>query len=103
MVISVLLDDVDGLLRAVGRGEACVLLPARRHSTIAGQRGVAVLVLAEQVGSEVVATAVALATFGVDPHSHETVPICVAVVGARAVTTRARRVAHSRSSTSLRS
>ena len=60
--------------RAVRRRKASVTLPSRRHAAVARDRSVALVVLAEQVGRDVVAAAVALAAAGADLHLHRTFP-----------------------------
>src|SRR3954454_3106807 len=97
-VISVL-HQLDGCLGAVGLGEAGVVLSAGRHLPVTDDGAVALLVLAEEVRREVVAAAVALTAFAIDQHSHVAAPRG----GARAGTRRARKAAHSCSSTSSRS
>src|SRR5690348_12821757 len=68
-VMSALL-ELDRALGTVGYRQASVACLARRH------RPVAVVVLAEQVGGEVVAAAVPLAALRVDVHSHRSAPVC---------------------------
>src|SRR5438270_663677 len=104
--MSGLLDEAERLFRAVGDGQAGVVLQLQRHdAAVTPEDGVAVLVLAEDIGCEVVAASVALAGLGVDLHSHEAVPSCAVVAGlaARAPTRRPSSSAQSRSSTSCRS
>src|SRR3979411_1684342 len=88
--------EADRLFRAVGRREACFLLLARRHDGVAENRAIAIVVVAEQAGGDVVAAAMPLATLGVDLHLHCAVPLCaVRPAGARAVTTRVSNAAGS--------
>src|SRR5215469_4042048 len=74
--MSVLLDQLDRALGTVGHRQARVVHLARRHRPVAADRPVALVVLAEQAGGEVVAAAVPLTALGVDLHSHRSAPVC---------------------------
>src|SRR5690349_404157 len=74
-VMSALL-ELDRALGTVGYRQASVACLARRHRPVAEDRPVALVVLAEQVGGEVVAAAVPLAALRVDVHSHRSAPVC---------------------------
>src|ERR1700680_3256171 len=98
------LEEADRPLWTVGRREACFRHLARRHDAVAENRPVALVVVAEQAGGDVVAAAVPLATPGVNVHLHCALPVCaVRPAGARAVTTRVSNAAHSSSPTACRS
>src|SRR5579862_3456782 len=104
--MSRLLGQFDGVLGAVELRQARVVLQAGRHRTVAQDRPVALVVVAEQAGRQVVAAAVPLAPLVVDLylHFHCVVPVCVEVtVGPNAVTRRLSRSAHSASPTACRS
>src|SRR5690349_9262785 len=68
--------ELDRALGTVGYRQACVVRLARRHRPVAEDRPVALVVLAEQAGGEVVAAAMPLAALGVDLHSHRWTPVC---------------------------
>src|SRR5689334_12479679 len=68
--MSGLLEQLDRLLRAVGGREPGVVLPVGSRPAVAEDLPVALLVLAEEVGREVVAAAVPLAQLTVDPDPH---------------------------------
>src|SRR5215475_16150496 len=74
--MSALLEDLDRALGTVGLRQTCLALLARRHGAVAEQPAVALVILAEQVGDEVVAAAVPLAALGADLHFHRVVPVC---------------------------
>ena len=61
----------DGVLRAVGHGEAGLVLELGRHLAVADDDGLAVVVDVEELGRQRVAAVVALALLGVHPHLHE--------------------------------
>jgi hypothetical protein len=63
-------EHLDRAFGTVGRGPARVTLVARRHDAVAEYRPVALVVLAEQAGGEVIAAAVPLAAGGIDVHLH---------------------------------
>jgi hypothetical protein len=83
-LISGLLEEVDGAFRAVGPREAGPALLARRHHTLAQDFPVTLVILAEQVGREVVAPAVSLAEFSVDSDFHCVLPVCAVAPAKRA-------------------
>jgi hypothetical protein len=62
--------DADGALRTVQYGETGPRLCLRRHDTVTDDPAVTLVVVGEQIGGQVIATAVALAALGVDPHLH---------------------------------
>src|SRR5215470_18026867 len=102
--MSCLPEEVDRAFGAVGRRPAGLVLLARRHGAVAEDRPVALVVVAEQAGDEVIAPAVPLAAFGVDLHFQCVVPVCAVMrVGASALTRRVSSVAHCSSSTACRS
>src|SRR5258708_39139464 len=97
-------EALDRVFGAVRNGEPCVVLPARRHGAVAEGLPVALVVVAEQAGGEVVAAAVPLAALGVDLDFHRAAPAnSVISVRARAVITRVSNAAHSSSPTVCRS
>src|SRR5215813_4247519 len=101
--MSALLEQVDRALGAVGHRPACLLHLVRWHHAGAKHRSVAFVVLAEQLGDEVVAAAMALAARRVDLQFHRVTFASGSVRGARAITRRARSAVHSWSSTACRS
>jgi hypothetical protein len=62
--MSHLLEKLDRAFGTVGRREARVVLLARRHGAIAEDLPVALVVVAEDAGGEVIAAAVPLAALG---------------------------------------
>jgi hypothetical protein len=82
--MSALLKEFDRVLGAVGRREARVALAGRRNGPVGQDPPVALLVLAEQRGGEVVAAAVTLAAIGADLRSHGVAPVC-SLMAARAM------------------
>jgi hypothetical protein len=74
--MSGLLEEVDRSFRAVGHGEARLAVFARRHYAVAEDLPEAFVVVAEQVGGEVIAATMTLATLGVDLQLHWAVPVC---------------------------
>src|SRR5215469_15938463 len=102
-VMSGLLEQLDRVLGTVKDRQARLVLAARRHGAVAEYLAVALVVRAEQCGSEVVAAAVPLAALGIDVHFHWAIPVCAGSrLGARPVTTRLSNVAHSSSPTACR-
>src|SRR2546421_2629198 len=73
-VMSRLLADLDRALGTVGHRQPCLALLVPRHHAVAEDRSVALLVLAEQTRSEIVAAAVPLAAVRIDLHFHCAVP-----------------------------
>src|SRR5215813_9076688 len=100
--MSALLEQVDRALGAVGHRPACLLHLVRRHHPGAKYRSVALVVLAEQLGNEVVAAAMTLAASRVDLQFHRDTSASGSVL-ARAITRRLRSALHSWSSTGCRS
>ena len=69
-MIAVLLDDADGVLGAVGDGEAGLVDELRRHDAVAEDERLPVVVDVEELGRDGVAAVVPLALVGVDHHPH---------------------------------
>src|SRR5213592_4535482 len=102
--MSRLLKEVDRAFGAVGHGQTCLAFLAWRHDAVAEDLFVALVVVAEQAGDEVITAAVPLAAVGVDVHFHCVVPVCTVMpAGERPVTTRLSNAAHSSSPTACRS
>src|SRR5260370_22427979 len=74
-VMSRLLEHVDRAFGTVEHRQACTVLFAWQHGALADDRPVALVVRAEQTGSEVVAAAVPLAALGVALYFHCRVPV----------------------------
>src|SRR5258708_12141136 len=72
--MSGLLEKVDRALGTVRDRPARLLHLVRRHYPGAEHHPVALVVLAEQVGDEVVAAAMTLAALRVDPQFHRVIP-----------------------------
>src|SRR5207244_5720856 len=95
--------DVDRVFRAVQCGQAGVVLLARRDRAVTEHGPVALVVVTEQAGRQVVAPAVALTALGIDPHLHRAAPVCAVPPGLRADIRRVSSASHSWSPTSWRS
>src|SRR5580692_12877436 len=72
--MSPLLEQLDGVLGAVENGQAGVALRLGRHGAVGQNLPVALFVVSEQAGGEVVAAAVPLAEPGIDLHLHCAAP-----------------------------
>src|SRR5215469_15820889 len=102
--MSALLDELDRVLGAVQNGQAGVALRFLRHDAVAEDLPVALVVIPEQAGGQVIAAAVPLAEPGIDLYLHCAVPVCaVTAAGASPATTRVSNAAHSSSATAWRS
>ena len=69
--------SLDRPLRAVGHREPRLALGVRRHGPVAEHLPESLVVVAEHIGGQVVAAAVALAALGADLHFHRVAPVCV--------------------------
>src|ERR1700722_1261016 len=105
MAMSALLGQFDRLLGAVEHGQARVVLRLMRHGAVAEDLPVALVVVTEQAGGEVVTAAMPLTELGIDSQFHCAAPVGlgVAVAGARPAITRVSSAAHSSSVTAWRS
>src|SRR5271155_1296636 len=75
-VMSGLLRELDSVFWTVRDREAGLAVLARRHGSVADDLPEALVVIAEQVGREVVAAAMSLAAPGIDLNLHLGDPVC---------------------------
>jgi hypothetical protein len=68
--MSSLLKELDRVFGTVESRQACVVLRVRRHGAVAEDLPIALVVISEQAGGQVVAAAVPLAEPGIDLHFH---------------------------------
>jgi hypothetical protein len=71
------LDELNRMLGTIQRREVGVMPLARRHGAVAQNRPVALVVVTEQAGREIVAAAVPLAAPGVNLYLHRDIPLSV--------------------------
>src|SRR5580698_1944826 len=113
-VMSALLDQLDRAFRAVGHSQPGFAFLLRRYDAVSEDLAEALIVVTEQIGGQVVATAVPLALPGVDQQLHCAVPVCAGAVCAGVAgtapavrpsprTIRVSKAAHSSSSTACSS
>jgi hypothetical protein len=68
--MSPLLEELDRVFWTVESRQASVVLLVRRHRAVAENLPVALVVVSEQAGGEVVAATVSLAELGINLHFH---------------------------------